>query len=116
MDRRLPLFVFGTLRRGESNHDRLKGRYDRVLPAILNDYERIDPLMIDAKPGGVVDGELFFLTTALYDVIMADCDELEELPPGEMRGEWYERRTVIVTTNEGSFEAWAYVRPSVARQ
>jgi gamma-glutamylcyclotransferase (GGCT)/AIG2-like uncharacterized protein YtfP len=106
-----PLFVFGTLRSGQCNHDLLRGRYEKRLPARLFGFDRVGPLMIARNEAGCVLGELFFLPADLYTQIMADCDELEMLPPGETRGEWYERIIVTVSTSEGKFEAWAYVRP-----
>jgi len=116
MDRRLPLFVFGTLRRGECNHGLLEGRYEQVLPAVLHDYRLAEPLMIEPVPGGVVRGELYFIHTPVYEVTLADCDALEEIPFGELVGDEYERRSVIVLTNDGRHEAWAYVRPGIPRQ
>jgi gamma-glutamylcyclotransferase (GGCT)/AIG2-like uncharacterized protein YtfP len=107
----LPLFVFGTLRSGQCNHDLLRGRYDKRLQARLFGYERVGPLMIARRESGFVLGELFFLPSDLSEEIIADCDELEMLPPGETRGEWYERIVVTVSTPEGEFEAWAYARP-----
>ena len=56
-------------------------------------------------------GELFFLPDASYDQILAACDKLESLPPGELIGEWYERKVVTVSTEEGEFKAWVYVKP-----
>lgn len=108
---KLPLFVFGTLRRGHRNHHYLDGFYQRVLPAWLDGYQRLHELMITESPGGVVDGELFHLTPAIYDQTMAGCDELEEIPPGQLVGHEYERKRVQVRTSEGVIEAWAYVQP-----
>lgn len=106
----LPLFVFGTLRRGHVNHHYLDGHYIRVITAILPGYTRIAPLMIAPSANQVVDGELFFLKPDEYDATMAGCDELEELSPGQLVGPEYQRKLVTVTTDEGSFEAWAYVQ------
>jgi gamma-glutamylcyclotransferase (GGCT)/AIG2-like uncharacterized protein YtfP len=108
---KLPLFVFGTLRRGHVNHHYLDGFYDRVIPAWLDGYQRIHELMIDECPSGVVDGELFHLTPTIYDQTMAGCDELEEIPTGQLVGHEYERKRVKVRTREGTIDAWAYVQP-----
>jgi gamma-glutamylcyclotransferase (GGCT)/AIG2-like uncharacterized protein YtfP len=110
----LPLFAFGTLRRGEPNHHYLAGRYERVLAARLPDYAIIAPLMIDRSPGSSVSGELFFLRPGSYAATMADCDELEGITPRLSRYAAYERRRVTVLTAHGSCAAWAYVRPSAA--
>ena len=106
-----PLFVFGTLRRGHRNHHYLDGRYARVIPAILRGYQRLHELMIAPAHDGLVDGELFFLTPDISDVTLAGCDGLEEIPPGQLIGDKYERRLVSVETTDGELEAWAYVQP-----
>ncbi len=106
-----PLFVFGTLRRGEPNHHYLAGFYERVVSAVLPGYERVAPLMIAARDGAEVVGEVFFLTESRYNQTLAGCDELEELPPGMLVGHEYERRLVRITTAEGPLQAWAYVQP-----
>jgi gamma-glutamylcyclotransferase (GGCT)/AIG2-like uncharacterized protein YtfP len=111
-DDRLPLFTFGTLRRGEVNHHHLAGRYERVLFARLLDYAIVAPLMIDRSPGSRVPGELFFLRSGSYAATMADCDELEGVTPRQSRYATYERKQVTVLTAHGSVQAWAYVRPS----
>ena len=113
---RLPLFVFGTLRCGHRNHHYLSGHFERVLPANLNGYARRHELMIARQPGGVVDGELFFLKWDEYDSTMAGCDELEEIPPGQLVGHEYQRKRVTVETANGAVDAWAYVQPEVGPQ
>jgi gamma-glutamylcyclotransferase (GGCT)/AIG2-like uncharacterized protein YtfP len=110
---RLPLFVFGTLRRGKENHHFLDGHYERMISANLHGYGRIHPLMIDRKPDGIVDGELYFLKLDRYDETLAGCDELEEIPPGTLVGHEYERRRVTVESGDGTITAWAYVQPTV---
>lgn len=107
----LPLFVFGTLRRGEPNHHYLDGFYDRMLPAVLDGYARVAPLMIARREGMEVIGEVYFLTEARYEKTLAGCDELEEIPPGKLVGHEYERRLVRIATAEGPLDAWAYVQP-----
>ena len=106
-----PLFVFGTLRRGECNHMLLDGHYDQMLPAKLNGYQHVHELMIRRSPGGTVAGEVFFLRDDVYTSTLADCDDLEGISPGQLRGKWYERREVVVETDLGSIRAWAYVEP-----
>lgn len=110
-DDRCPLFVFGTLRRGEENHHYLDGHYVRVLPARLPGYARLHPLMIAPREDGQVDGELYFINPEVYAATLAGCDELEELNPGQMVGRDYQRKLVTVLTEDGPFPAWAYVQP-----
>lgn len=108
----LPLFVFGTLRRGHENHHYLDGFYDRMIPAVLPGYVRVASLMIDRRNGAEVTGELYFLTASRYEKTLAGCDELEEIPPGTLIGHEYERRLVRVFAGDTAYDAWAYVRPS----
>lgn len=115
---RLPLFVFGTLRRGESNHDPyLKGRFDRVVAARLPGYRRGTaahgfPAAIPcADAGSCVTGELFDLTPTLYESTLAHIDRLESLSPGEVVGPFYDRAAVLVETDGGTVRAWAYISP-----
>lgn len=107
----LPLFAFGTLRRGETNHHYLAGAYDRVLAARVAGFARVEPLMIARQAGAAVDGELFFLTSATYAETLCGCDNLEELAPGSLIGHEYRRIAVRVQTDVGEFLAWAYSRP-----
>jgi len=67
--------------------------------------------MIAPAEGAVVEGELFILDRNWYAETLAGCDELEEIPPGRLRGEEYQRKRVTVETDEGPAEAWAYVQP-----
>lgn len=107
----LPLFVFGTLRRGECNHGYLAGAYDRVLSAKLLSFVRVAPLMIARKADSAVDGELFFLTPATYEATLSGCDRLEELPTDSLVGHEYRRIAVRVQTDSGEVIAWAYACP-----
>ena len=111
----LPLFVYGTLRRGESNHHFLQGRYDRWLPATLPDHVKRTAAhgypLAAPQSGAQVDGEVFFIRPDVYAATMARCDRLEDLPAGQLVGEYYQRARVIVRTDEGAVTAWAYTAP-----
>lgn len=113
MDQR-PLFVFGTLRKGEINHHYLAGRYRDMQPAQLPGFSKVAPLMIARTPGGVVEGELYWLTAEIYHETLAGCDELEELAPGQLVGRDYQRQLVMVETSEGRVHAWAYTQPEAS--
>lgn len=67
--------------------------------------------MIDRRDGQCVEGEVFFISDELYDAVLADCDHLEGISPGQMRGRDYARVEVAVKTPQGQIAAWAYVRP-----
>lgn len=107
----LPLFAFGTLRRGECNHGYLAGAFDRALPARLLNFARIAPLMIARAADSVVDGEFFCLTPATYETTLSACDRLEGLPTGNLIGHEYRRIAIRVQTDSGEFIAWVYARP-----
>ncbi|MFO1022495.1 MAG: gamma-glutamylcyclotransferase family protein [Planctomycetales bacterium] len=106
-----PLFVFGTLRRGRSNHHLLVGTYDKMLPAKLVGYQRILPLMIRRKAGHAVTGELYFIRPEVYAETLQKCDLLEGIPPCKTAGWEYKRVCVPVRTAIGTVRAWAYVHP-----
>jgi gamma-glutamylcyclotransferase (GGCT)/AIG2-like uncharacterized protein YtfP len=111
----LPLFAFGTLRRGEPNHHYLEGTYERWLPGTLRDYSRIVAFhgfpAIAPGLGAQVPGELFFIRPEVFAVTLGRCDILEEIPPGELIGRFYRRAKVIAETAAEDFTAWAYVDP-----
>lgn len=107
----LPLFAFGTLRRGERNHHYLGGRYEKCLKARLMGFVRQKPLMIVRRSGASVDGELFYLRPEAYQETMRGCERLERIPEGETVGWEYRRIEVDVETHLGTVRAWAYVHP-----
>jgi len=108
----LPLFAFGTLRRGELNHHYLNGRYERCLKARLTGFARQKPLMIVRRSGASVDGELFYLRPKTYQETMRGCERLEGIPVGKTIGWEYRRIEVDVETHLGTVRAWAYVHPA----
>jgi gamma-glutamylcyclotransferase (GGCT)/AIG2-like uncharacterized protein YtfP len=94
LGRQLPVFVYGTLRHGESNYHLLAGRTTAELPAtmdnvamyaisnypILNEGYRVVPILTEGQ--NTVRGELMTLDPNRYDAIMADLDILESYDPG----------------------------------
>lgn len=111
----LPLFAFGTLRRGGENHHLLDGAYERCLAGTLRDYTRTKaahgyPAVMPVL-GDSVSGDLFFIRRELFDQTLRDCDLLEDIPPGELAGPYYRRARVVIETPEGPFTAWAYLAP-----
>ena len=111
----LPLFVFGTLRRGQSNHQCLAGRYDRWLPATLCEFKRTTAAhgfpQVAPSPGEQVAGELFFIRPADFHETLRACDILEDIPSGQLVGPYYQRAQVVVQTAHGNVTAWAYIAP-----
>ena len=81
-----------------------------MVPARLNGFARVNPLMIAPRADAEVRGELFFLQAADYAVTMRDCDILEGIPAGRTRGTIYSRVRVNVETSDETLTAWAYVQ------
>ena len=111
-DDRLPLFVFGTLRVGHSNHRYLAGKFVRVQDAKLPGYRKFQPLMIEPAEGTFVPGELFTIKEHLYEETLRGCDSLEGIPAGRTKGPYYDRIAVEVALETGTARAWAYVKPT----
>ncbi|MFD6289364.1 gamma-glutamylcyclotransferase family protein [Streptomyces anthocyanicus] len=122
---RLPFFVYGTLLRGEGNHDTfLRGRTLAQTPATLTGallYEGPGyPYAVETPEacGGVVHGELVTADPATYTQLLAALDELEEYTSGAPSN-LYERvaRDVTRTTDATRVRAWVYVAaPAVAAE
>ena len=117
---RLPFFVYGTLLRGEVNHDLfLRGRTGAEEPARLNGAVLYDgpgyPYAVEER-GGVVYGELVTALPEEYEELLLALDRLEEYAPGDPRN-LYERfeREVIRDGGDTAVRAWVYVAaPAVA--
>jgi gamma-glutamylcyclotransferase (GGCT)/AIG2-like uncharacterized protein YtfP len=113
----LPLFTYGTLRRGESNHHFLAGRYDRCLAGTLCGFRKTVaahgyPVAV-VEPGQQVVGELFDIQPESFRATLAACDLLEDLPPGNLVGPYYQRARVWIEIEAGAIIAWAYIDPDV---
>lgn len=109
----LPIFVYGTLRRGEKNYRRyLQGRTLSERPA------RVRGKLFFVRDGGYpyleasegeVIGEVMELAPPLYEETLAAIDELEEYDPTEEQGSVYLRRSVEVLLEDGrTLRAWVY--------
>lgn len=117
---RLPFFVYGTLRPGESNHDvYVRGSAEAEVPARLAGavlYEGPGyPYLVEDPEGGPVRGELIAARPCAYERLLADLDVLEDYAPGDPRN-LYERVVREVTLLDGvTARAWVYVAaPRVA--
>lgn len=106
----LPLFVFGTLRKGQVNHHYLAGAYRRMTPAVLRGYGKRHPLMIAPRDGASVTGELYEIRPEIWEPTIRGCDDLEGIAPGAEAGTEYRRLRVTVSTPHGDVAAWAYVQ------
>lgn len=104
----LPVFVYGTLRRGGRNEHRLEGRTRR--PARLPDhalYELGGLPYCAPRPGSEVVGEVVVPDPERYEETLATLDRLEEGA--------YRRVVREVEARGGPLDAWVYVaREAVA--
>ncbi|MFF8943302.1 gamma-glutamylcyclotransferase family protein [Streptomyces sp. NPDC014864] len=118
----LPFFVYGTLRPGETNHDRfLRGRTSSEEPGRLTGSVLYDgpgyPYAVD-EPGGVVHGELVTARPGDYRELLAVLDRLEEYAPGDARNLYERVERGVVRARDGLvMQAWVYVAapPAAAR-
>jgi gamma-glutamylcyclotransferase (GGCT)/AIG2-like uncharacterized protein YtfP len=119
----LPFFVYGTLRPGEENYERLAaGTTLREVPAVLPGhtmYAGRYPCVVedngegeDKGASGVV-GNLLFIHPARYEQVLAAFDALERFDPMQ-EDPWYRRvrRAVDYAAEDGStrhITAWVYL-------
>lgn len=114
-ERRLPFFLYGTLRAGQRNHALLHGRTTAWTPAVLPGALLFDgpgyPFAVDDPTGtGVVHGDLVDVPAGQYAGVLADLDTLESYRPGDAAS-LYVRVAREVRTDRGTREAWVYVAP-----
>lgn len=104
---RLPLFVYGTLRKGESAEDVLARDVLRRVPArahgrLLDIGAPYPAATFGPDETGWVDGELLFLRPAGYEAALDRVDAYENVPF------LFRRLTVKVEAEGQEIEAWAY--------
>ncbi|KAB7844989.1 gamma-glutamylcyclotransferase family protein [Streptomyces mobaraensis] len=112
-DAPLPVFVYGTLRRGGVNYDAfLRGRTAGEVPALLAGavlYEGPGYPFAVSAPAGEIRGELMTLAPAGRAAVLAALDELEGHRPGDP-GNLYDRVVRDVRTERGeTVRAWVYL-------
>ncbi len=101
------VFVYGTLRRGGSNHFRMDGADPIGAATVQGRLYRIDwypGLVLD--PGGVpIAGEVFAVST---DQLQA-LDLFEGLSAGEIEGTEYRRvKATVILAAGGTADAWIW--------
>ncbi|WP_171165996.1 gamma-glutamylcyclotransferase family protein [Streptomyces sp. I05A-00742] len=109
----LPVFVYGTLRRGGHNYDAfLRGRTTEEVPARLAGallYEGPGYPYAVAAPRGEIHGELMVLAPAGHAAVLRALDVLEDCVPGDP-GSLYDRVVREVRTERGgTARAWVYL-------
>ncbi|WP_028612310.1 gamma-glutamylcyclotransferase family protein [Paenibacillus harenae] len=100
------VFVYGTLRRGESNHSLLAPATCLAMTA------RMKGCLIDTGDGypGLLeeDGEVIGELYEVSDAELGKLDELEDYFGPDDPGNLYNRVEVDVCTDRGSVKAWTY--------
>jgi gamma-glutamylcyclotransferase (GGCT)/AIG2-like uncharacterized protein YtfP len=113
---RLPLFVYGTLKRGESNYPSfLAGRTRNEQPATLAGAalfsEGAYPYLVVSSDlvaaSDSVSGTVMHIQPEHYPTVLQQIDRLEDYIPGDPASE-YERIQCQVQTPSGSVIAWTY--------
>src|SRR5215213_591860 len=113
----LPLFTYGTLRRGQENYALLRGNTLNEIPATLEGVALYSlyayPMIVEGN--SVVHGELLTLHPRLYSRVLGDLDQLEGFQPDAADGSRFRRIERHVKTDNGvTVLAWVYVgNPSV---
>lgn len=104
---REPVFVYGTLRRGASNHFRMDGADFITAGSVRGRIYRIDwypGLVLDDAAGEVV-GEVF----AVGPEQLAELDRFEGVSAEEVEGSEYRRVRARVTARTGeTLVAWVW--------
>ncbi|MFF5265367.1 gamma-glutamylcyclotransferase [Actinomadura viridis] len=89
-DSQLPVFVYGTLRRGEGNHRLLVPHAVAIHPAELTGhrlYSQGLPYVASGDAADAVVGEIVRLNPQTYDIAMKQLDGLEGVDHGMYRRE-----------------------------
>jgi len=108
MDSSLQLvFVYGTLRRGGSNHFRLAGAEFIASGTITGHIYRIDwyPGLVLDDAGGEIHGEIYSVAPDLLSTL----DSFEGLSAGDAQGSEYRRvQTTVVQQDSQILSAWVW--------
>lgn len=112
-----PFFVYGTLRPGESNHDRmLHGRIATCesarLPGALVFQGPEYPYATDGPAGHEVLGHLITPHRADYDAVLADLDRLEEYVPDDPASPYLRVAREVSLPDGDRRSAWVYLAGS----
>jgi gamma-glutamylcyclotransferase (GGCT)/AIG2-like uncharacterized protein YtfP len=108
-----PVFVYGTLKKGYSNFNRiLKSRvYDIKVAKALGKIYNLGafPCFVE-KESGIVYGELMFIKSLLYDDTIRELDYLEGYREENKYGNLYVRKLINVKDDKNiRHKAWIYV-------
>src|SRR6478736_523067 len=101
------VFVYGTLRRGGSNHFRLAGAEFITAGTITGRMYRIDwyPGLVLDDAGDEIHGEVYAVDAGL----LSELDVFEGLSAGEIEGSEYRRvPTTVVCKDSSTLTAWVW--------
>jgi gamma-glutamylcyclotransferase (GGCT)/AIG2-like uncharacterized protein YtfP len=115
----LPVFVYGTLRRGQSNYSILQGHTIREEQACLHGAQLYDlgffPMAIEGE--GVVSGELMHIRPVTYQEVLANLDMLEGVNRQAPHTGFYRRLArTVQAEDETEHLAWVYLGSDVDMQ
>ncbi|MDI5961467.1 gamma-glutamylcyclotransferase [Streptomyces sp. SL13] len=118
---RPPVFVYGTLRPGNANHDRLlRGRTAWTAPAVLPGAALHAgpgyPWAVDGTAADRVRGDLVQPLPAAYDRVLAALDRLEEYVPGDPGSLYVRVRRDVLGPDGTAVGAWVYLAGPAARR
>jgi gamma-glutamylcyclotransferase (GGCT)/AIG2-like uncharacterized protein YtfP len=112
------LFVYGTLRLRQPNHERLlAGAVAWHRPAVLPGHQLLVaglPFVADASDGGQVHGDLLGLVAERHQSLLRTLDRFEGYRPADPHGSLYvrEERQVAYCGDDGrtvTVPAWVYL-------
>ncbi len=101
------VFVYGTLRRGGSNHFRMAGAAFISPGSITGSMYRIDwyPGLVLDESGSEIQGEVYSVGPEQLSAL----DIFEGLSAGEIQGSEYRRvETTVVCKNSQTLSAWVW--------
>ena len=109
----IPFFVYGTLRKGFYNYDRiLKGNVDKIVNATIDGY---DMFSLGYYPGIVkgsnkIVGEVIYVKPSKYLQMVQCLDQLEGYNPKKKNYSLYLREIKKVTLENGEqIDAYVYI-------
>ena len=108
-----PVFVYGTLRPGQPNWDRLlAGWSERTVSGRLAEVVLLDcgryPAALERPGGGGADGEVVLIRPDAFPEVLAALDHLEGYEPADP-DRLFDRVIRPVETAEGPVECWVYL-------
>lgn len=101
------VFVYGTLRRGASNHWRMRSAgfvASGTVEAVIYRIDWYPGLILQEGAGERVIGEVYQVNAET----LAELDAFEGLSAGEIEGSEYRRVRTTVNTPQGPLTAWIW--------